>query len=66
MAINFLFTRYFFAKTYAYQIQDRELFVATLRDIIAADSDILPGMELPNALAQMRAKRLLKEADILF
>jgi tetratricopeptide (TPR) repeat protein len=63
---KFLFTRYFFAKTYAYQIQDRELFVATLRDIIAADSDILPGMELPNALAQMRAKRLLKEADILF
>ena len=63
---KFLFAKYFFAKTYAYQIQDRELFEATLNEIINADPHILPGMELPNMLAKERAKRLLNDADILF
>lgn len=63
---KFLFVQYFYAKTYAYQIQDKELFVNTLNEIIAADPHILPGMELPNALAKERAKKLLLDADILF
>ena len=63
---KFLFAKYFFAKAYAYQIQDKELFRKTLQEIINADPHILPGMELPNMLAKNRAKALLREADILF
>jgi len=63
---KFLFAKFYYAKFYAYQIQDKELFIRVLKEVISADVHILPGMELPNALAKERAKVLLKDADILF
>ncbi len=63
---KFLFAHYYYAKFYAYQIQDRKLFEKELENILEADIHIMPGMELPNALAKKRAAALLPEADILF
>ena len=63
---KFLIGKYQFAKSYCYQVQDRELFDQTIAEILAADPHILPGMELPNALAKKKAKRLAADADIMF
>ncbi len=55
-----------YAKYYAYQIQDRELFVAVLKEVISAPDDILPQMAFINASAKKKAKKLLDNVDSIF
>ncbi|MBF0118353.1 MAG: hypothetical protein HQK79_05915 [Desulfobacterales bacterium] len=56
----------FYAKYYAVQIQDKELFIKTLKYIIAAPDDLLPEMNFLNAIAKQKAKGLLENADEYF
>jgi hypothetical protein len=55
-----------YAKYYTYQIQDRELFIQTLNEVIAAPDDILPEMAFINASAKKKAKKLLNDVDTIF
>ncbi len=55
-----------YAKYYAYQIQDRELFIATLKEVLSAPDDILPEMAFINAAAKKKAKKLLDNVNTIF
>lgn len=62
----FLMAKYFYAKTYAVQVQDRKLFEKLLGEILTAPEDILPEQRLANAIAKKKAKMLLEKAGDLF
>ena len=69
LAINggkFLMTNVFYAKTYAVQTQDQELFESLLKKVIEAPIDILPSARFPNAVAKQKARRLLARMYDLF
>ncbi len=55
-----------YAKYYAYQIQDKEIFITTLKEVISAPDDILPEMAFINAAAKKKAKKLLDDVDTIF
>jgi tetratricopeptide (TPR) repeat protein len=63
---KFLFMYYLYAKFYAYQIQDRDLFVKTLEMIIATPSDKYPEMAFANEVAKRKANFLLDNIDSYF
>lgn len=55
-----------FARSYALQTQQRELFQSLLREVISAGPDLNPAARLPNEIARRRAERLLAQTDELF
>ena len=55
-----------YAKYYAYQIQDRDLYVRTLEKICATPAEILPEKAFANAVARQKAAVLLKNVDNVF
>ncbi|MGO9147074.1 MAG: TRAP transporter TatT component family protein [Desulfomonilia bacterium] len=57
---------YLYAKFYAYQVQDRDLFVKTLEKIIQTPADTYPDMAFANELAKRKAKVLLDNVDMYF
>ena len=63
---KFLMTYVYFAKTYAVQVQDQQLFESLLTKVIDAPADILPSAKFPNAVAKQKARRLLARANELF
>jgi hypothetical protein len=63
---KYLLTRLFFAKTYAVQYQNRELFKFQLQAVLQAPSDLLPEQRLANQVASKKAAKLLKQIDELF
>ena len=63
---KYLLWQFFYAKYYAVQIQDRELFVTTLENIISAPEDLLPEENIPNEIARQKAKDLLAKVDEYF
>ena len=63
---KFLVMHVMYAKFYAYQIQDRDLFVETLQKVIDAPDDILPEKTLANQVAKMKARALLEDIDEYF
>jgi tetratricopeptide (TPR) repeat protein len=63
---KFLVMHVMYAKFYAYQIQDRDLFVETLQKVIDAPDDILPEKILANQVAKMKARALLEDIDEYF
>jgi len=56
----------FYAKYYAFRIQDRELFVKTLEEVIAAPDNLLPEQNLANEIAKTKAVALLAQVDDQF
>jgi tetratricopeptide (TPR) repeat protein len=69
LAINkgkFLMTQLYYAKSYAVQIMDQELFVKLLKEVEDADIEALPEVRLPNAVAKQKARRLLSQAADIF
>jgi hypothetical protein len=62
----FLLPKYFYAKSYAVQVQDRELFRQQLTEILEAPDDLLPEQRLANEIAKRKAKALLAQEDDLF
>jgi len=55
-----------YAQYYAYQIQDRELYVRTLTEIVEAPDDLFPQMGFINASAKKKAAAYLKNVDSIF
>ncbi len=63
---KFLLWLVLYAQHYTVRIQDRELFVQTLEEVIAAPDNLLPEQNLANEIAKQQAKDLLEEVDDLF
>ena len=63
---KFLMTKVLYAKTYAVQMQDRDLFKKLLAEVAAAPAGILPEQQLANAVAKQKARNLLESVDDLF
>ncbi len=63
---KYLIAQLLYAKIYAVQVQDRELFKKLLNEVLEAPADILPEQRLANAVAKMKAQTLLETADELF
>jgi tetratricopeptide (TPR) repeat protein len=69
LALNggkFLMTQLYYAKTYAVQVQDQQLFESLLKQVEDASLDILPEARLPNVVAKQKARRLLSQVTELF
>ncbi|HLP16201.1 MAG TPA: TRAP transporter TatT component family protein [Bacteroidota bacterium] len=56
----------YMAKSYAVQVQDKELFLSLLKQVEDAPIDILPEQRLVNAVAKRKAKALAARVDELF
>lgn len=63
---KFLLTQLIYAKTYAVQAQDKELFENLLKEIIESPADALPEQRLANEVAKQKARNLLEMVDELF
>ncbi len=63
---KFLLAHYFYAKFYAYRIQDDEAFENALNEVLTQPDSVLPQYQLLNAIAREKATRLLGEKDELF
>jgi hypothetical protein len=57
---------FYMAKSYAVQVQDKELFLSLLKTVEDAPIDILPEQRLVNAIAKRKAKALAARVDELF
>ncbi len=55
-----------YAQYYAYQIQDRQLYVDTLNYVISAPEDLLPEMTFINSAAKKKARRMLEDVDNVY
>ena len=62
----FLMTQVFFARSYAVQTQNEQLFNELLTKVESASLDILPEFRLANAFAKQKARRLLSNQSELF
>lgn len=63
---KFLMTSVYFARYYARQRLDRDLFVSTLTKVLSLPADSDPDLILVNTLAQEKAKKLLDQVDDFF
>jgi tetratricopeptide (TPR) repeat protein len=63
---KYLLWYFLYAKYYAVQINDKELFVSTLNKILSAPDDILPEEAFSNGAVKLKAKELLGHADDYF
>lgn len=63
---KFLMSYVYYAKTYAVQIQDQDLFESLLSKVENASIDILPEARLPNAVAKRKAALLRDHREELF
>ena len=63
---KFLLVRLLFAKTYAVQNQNRELFESQLQAVVNAPPDLFPEQRLANEVARKKAAQLLDQIDELF
>jgi tetratricopeptide (TPR) repeat protein len=69
LALNggkFLLTYVYYAKTYAVQEQDQELFESLLKKVEEASLETFPEARLPNAIAKKKAKLLHDHINELF
>jgi tetratricopeptide (TPR) repeat protein len=63
---KFLLISFLYAKTYAVQNQDRDLFKEQLKKVLEASDDVMPEQRLANQIAKRKAAVLLGEIDELF
>ena len=63
---KFLMTDVLYARIYAVETQDRQLFQDLLTRVVDAPPDILPEQGLANSVAKKRARELLARAEELF
>jgi tetratricopeptide (TPR) repeat protein len=69
LALNrnkFLLADLYYAKTYAVQVQNQELFESLLKKIDDTSIDVLPEARLTNAIAKQKAKLLRAQMNNLF
>jgi len=63
---KFLMDYVLYAKYYARQVFDRELFISTLKKVIETRAEACPELTIANTLAKKRAKILLEHVDDYF
>jgi len=63
---KFLMTYVYYARSYAVQTQDQQLFNELLAKVESASLDILPEFRLANAIAKQKARRLLSHQSDVF
>ena len=63
---RYLLWKFLYAKYYAVQAKDKDLFISTLNDIISAPDTILKEAVFPNQIAKRKAKALLDNIHIYF
>jgi hypothetical protein len=63
---NALIIQVLYARSYAIQIQNRDLYIALLTEVIKSEKDVLPEAALSNAIARTKAKKLINKADDYF
>jgi hypothetical protein len=63
---KYLLVSFLYAKTYAVQNQDRDLFAAQLNKVLEASYDVLPEQRLANQIAKRKAAALFGAIDELF
>ncbi len=63
---KFLLWKYLYARYYAVQKKDRELFVSTLKEIIESPDDLLPNEAFVNNAVRKKAATLLLKVDEYF
>jgi tetratricopeptide (TPR) repeat protein len=63
---KFLMAHVLYAKYYARQAFNRELFVSTLEKVLEAPADSIPELTLLNTIAKHEAKRLLERVNDYF
>jgi tetratricopeptide (TPR) repeat protein len=63
---KYLLISFLYAKTYAVQNQDRDLFIAQLKKVLEASYDVFPEQRLANQIAKRKAAALFGEIDELF
>jgi tetratricopeptide (TPR) repeat protein len=63
---KYLLVSFLYAKTYAVQNQDRDLFTIQLKKVLEASYDVLPEQQLANQIAKRKAAALFREIDELF
>ena len=56
----------YFADYYAKKAFDRELFIATLEDVLKTPADIEVELTLLNSVAHNKARKMIAEADDYF
>jgi len=61
---KFLMTKVYYARYYAFQVQDKELFDQLLKEVLEADLDKYPEVRLMNEIAKRKALQLKKEEDL--
>ncbi|MGD8372732.1 MAG: TRAP transporter TatT component family protein [Syntrophobacterales bacterium] len=61
-----LMAKVLFARYYARGVGDRDLYAATLEEVLAAPADTEPELTLSNVLAKEKAKKLMEKADEYF
>lgn len=61
-----LMSQVLYGRMVGLQTGDPELYTAQMREVLAADPDIVPELKLLNRLAQRRARRYLAEVEDLF
>ena len=61
-----LMTKVYYADIYARKVFDRDLFVATLQEVLQTPVDIEPDLTLANSVAHRKAEELLRTADDYF
>jgi hypothetical protein len=63
---KYLLVSFLYAKTYAVQNQDRDLFTAQLKKALEAPYDVLPDQRLANQIAKRKVVALFGAIDELF
>jgi hypothetical protein len=63
---KFLMAKVYFADYYAKKAFDRELFIATLEDVLKTPADIEVELTLFNSVAHNKARKMIAEADDYF
>jgi hypothetical protein len=63
---EFLMAHVYYADYYARKAFDRELFVATLKKVVATSADTVPELTLLNTVARQKAEVLLAKTDDFF
>jgi len=63
---KFLMTQVYYARFYAVQVQEVELYEKLLNEVIEADLEILPEFRLINQVAKQKAQLWLNKKDDLF
>ncbi len=63
---NFLMIQVLYARSYAIQVQDRNLYNKLLSEVIESNEDVLPEAALSNAIARKKAKNLIERSDEFF